>query len=296
MTANATFFGARRRIAPPRHPSKMRTALQACQICQPVAVWAGIVGYLANAGYIDLSEKLGEKVNRFLVLLIHSAQRQGTWLITCESVASRSAHSGLHLPVRPRKGTLSCVLAFYLPAPFSALFSPLRKPKRRSASILISPHRPCTSTGMVAATAGRFLPLVLATGHRRAFSMPRRCSACIIRPNITCRPCRIRSSSRAAMQFTGLTKQGRSAALPRMAAYVSPLPTRPCFTKWCKRKAHGLASQARRCWGLIRPVSTTKSMPTKSSLNGNSAKKYPQTDPARLPLSRSQPTSCSIPF
>ena len=50
MMENATFFGARRGIAPPRHPSKMRTALQACQKCQPVAVWAGRGGYLANAG------------------------------------------------------------------------------------------------------------------------------------------------------------------------------------------------------------------------------------------------------
>jgi hypothetical protein len=51
MTENATFFGARRGIAPSRHPSKKRTALQACQKCQPAAIWAGRVGYLANAGY-----------------------------------------------------------------------------------------------------------------------------------------------------------------------------------------------------------------------------------------------------
>jgi hypothetical protein len=50
MTETQHFLALGEELARPDIRPKCARHLQACQKCQPVAVWAGRVGYLANAG------------------------------------------------------------------------------------------------------------------------------------------------------------------------------------------------------------------------------------------------------
>jgi hypothetical protein len=149
------------------------------------------------------------------------------------------------VPLRPSKGILSCVLAFFRPAPFSGPFSRLQRPRRRSRSISISRRRPCMFPRAAEAIAGRFRPPVGATGPRAGFSIPKGSSLCTIRKNTTCRPCPIPFFSRAATRFMELMRQGRLAARLRMAAFVCRLPMRRFFTEWSRQRARRLPSRVR---------------------------------------------------